>query len=925
VGTLAPGATVRVPVTVNVLPIEALGPDQDYSTPIANTARVTTVTKETNLGDNANTETTVVKVTPPPGAPQADLSVVKSDNAMTLLFQTDDTDPVVVPGGTITYTIKVTHEGGDPATKVTLVDLLPKGVTFATVVDSTGIVPTYDQTTGKITWALGTLVAGESVTLQFTATVDPSVKPGQVLENKTWVKSATHDPTPENNLDIEPTKISAPPGNGEISGTVFKPVLANVCAPRMANSVYEGVIVYLYSAEDGFKAPVAVTLTDGSGKYNFGKLQAGLYQVQFSKPVGTAYVDKASPLYTGIDSDANATTGRTATIVVAADGKVTGVDAGLVHLTGTLLDTAKPEVVSGGYSLNSGNQVAVVDGYAQINLNGVGSLVFGGSGNLNVNGNQGGQYVLGGAGDNLVHMGPNGGGVVVGGKGSMVVEGTSGNDIIIGACGHNNIQGLGGWDFIFGGKSNDTLEGNNSQGIIMGGGGNDYIHAAGPDVILMGGKNDGTVSAVLNSKNEVVGVSNLSIGDVINATGPRSQIVWQKGDGVQLIENFDPAQGDKIYIYGYSKGTFVQADGRTVLYLDGGSALVFNGNMGPFPDSAFVFNGAQSVAPGVLGKFDPLAPVVLGPSIKVFWGTAGDDVAVGSDEGTIFQGNGGNDLLIGGKGNDTFIGAKTGSDLFRGNEGEDRVIYSFKFADVLLARDTLGGIVVNKFETSAKANLLGADLLQGIEKIQFADGVYFVNTDKWSIAKADMPPVFALTVNGQSTLAAADTYKGPVSSIDYQFIGTAGSDVVQGSDANDFINLGDGDDAVNGGAGDDVLDGGRGSNFLTGGAGRDIFFVDGRGTNGKLGVTAWSTVTDFDVLAKEEVCVWGWQSNSKVTWDYSGAGAPGWTGATAHFDLDNDGVTDVSVTFTGLTKLDIDAMTQTKTSVEGVGLYWFHF
>jgi Ca2+-binding RTX toxin-like protein len=94
------------------------------------------------------------------------------------------------------------------------------------------------------------------------------------------------------------------------------------------------------------------------------------------------------------------------------------------------------------------------------------------------------------------------------------------------------------------------------------------------------------------------------------------------------------------------------------------------------------------------------------------------------------------------------------------------------------------------------------------------------------------------------------------------------------------------------------VDGGTGSNFLAGGAGRDVFFLDGRG-----GGTTWSTITDWQ--AGEQLSVWGWRPGvSRVTWA-EGAGAAGFKGVTLHGDLNGDGTTDVSVTWSGMARAQL--------------------
>ncbi|NTW98682.1 MAG: hypothetical protein HGB35_01835 [Geobacteraceae bacterium] len=159
-------------------------------------------------------------------------------------------------------------------------------------------------------------------------------------------------------------------------------------------------------------------------------------------------------------------------------------------------------------------------------------------------------------------------------------------------------------------------------------------------------------------------------------------------------------------------------------------------------------------------------------------------------------------------------------------------------------------------------------------------------------------------------------YTGPATAaggapINFQYLGDNTGEVLIGTANNDFINIGGGVDAVDAGAGNDVIDGGTDSNFLTGGAGIDIFFSDGRG-----GVTTWSTITDWQ--AGEQLSVWGWTPGTSRIAEWTQAGAAGYEGLTMHADLNGDGTIDTSVTFSGLV-----SQSQLPVPLEFDGVLWF--
>ena len=127
-----------------------------------------------------------------------------------------------------------------------------------------------------------------------------------------------------------------------------------------------------------------------------------------------------------------------------------------------------------------------------------------------------------------------------------------------------------------------------------------------------------------------------------------------------------------------------------------------------------------------------------------------------------------------------------------------------------------------------------------------------------------------------------------------------------------YLDLGAGDDAASGLAGNDIIDGGSGSSFLIGGGGDDEFYVDGRG-----GAVTWSTITDWQ--ASDHLGLRGWQPGvSQATW-VDRAGTAGYEGTTLQADLNGDGVTDTSITWTGLNPEQVPV----PTTAHADGMLWF--
>jgi hypothetical protein len=399
-------------------------------------------------------------------------------------------------------------------------------------------------------------------------------------------------------------------------------------------------------------------------------------------------------------------------IFKVASGTASVVNAALHHVTGTIVDTDATFVPDGFHSYTTAVHLDVAGGF--IALDAPGSYVVGEKG-ISVFANAGGSYLIGGEGDNVLHGGNTLGSIMIGGTGKTVFEATGANDIIIGGCGMNDAQTLGGgpgaggygqFDLMVGGPSGDILEGNNSTAVILGGGGNEYIHAGGDNCTLVGGTNTGTIHA-----DKDLHLSGLTVGDRVNGTGQHATFVYQLGDGVQWIENFNPAKGDTLQVYGFSGPAVTgMVDGFTVLYFGENQAVVFNT---PQSKLGIVYHGDQTAMSGAFGHFNPLAPTVLGKSVTSFTGTEGDDIAIGSDAGTTFHGHGGNDYLVGGAGDDVFhLGG--GSSWVEGGAGYNVVLLDVGFGAAKTSANADG--------TFDLFTGTGASHLSHVAAVEFIDG-----------------------------------------------------------------------------------------------------------------------------------------------------------------------------------------------------------
>ncbi|MCH7801338.1 MAG: DUF11 domain-containing protein, partial [Chloroflexi bacterium] len=173
IGTLAVGASSTV--TIVIIPT-ATGT-------LANSASVIGSEPDPNTSNNSATNTmTVSRAT-------VDLAVTK----------TDAPDPVQA-GQDITYTIIVTNNGPDTSTPVTLIDVLPVGVTLAAASTTQGSC----SGTTVITCNLGILTSGASSTVTI---VVKTASPGALMNTAT-VASADADTNSANNTATSTTAVS---------------------------------------------------------------------------------------------------------------------------------------------------------------------------------------------------------------------------------------------------------------------------------------------------------------------------------------------------------------------------------------------------------------------------------------------------------------------------------------------------------------------------------------------------------------------------------------------------------------------------------------------------------------------------------------------------------------------------------------------
>ncbi len=185
-----------------------------------NNATVSSDTRDRDhSNDSASADVTV--------GPRADLSITK-------------TAPATVPaGGEVTWTLKVTNQGPDDATGVTITDPLPAGVVFVSA-DSP-----CTQASGTVTCPVGALAAGASQTLTVKATA-PVALADRTLVNTATVKGDQGDADPADDSASASTLVGPAadlaiakqgPATAVAGGTITWQVVVTNKGPSIATNV----------------------------------------------------------------------------------------------------------------------------------------------------------------------------------------------------------------------------------------------------------------------------------------------------------------------------------------------------------------------------------------------------------------------------------------------------------------------------------------------------------------------------------------------------------------------------------------------------------------------------------------------------------------------------------------------------------------
>ena len=407
------------------------------------------------------------------------------------------------------------------------------------------------------------------------------------------------------------------------------------------------------------------------------------------------------------------------------------------------------------------------------------------------------------------------------------VIGSNFNDTLIGSAAADNLEGRIGDDSLSGGDGADTLTGGTGNDTLNGGSqrivtdtanlSSEFDFAifsdatAGVTVALGADGTAGTASGgglgndVLIDIEYVIGSK---FNDVISGTNRNVVEIFRGGQGDDTIRGGDVAGQDAgVNFVDYrdatgavqvnlGAGTATGADGNDTLvgmggvqggahadhligsagdnYLEGrGGNDTLDGGEGR--DRASYQNATGSVTVDLgLGSVTGADGNDVLISIESVRGSAYGDTLIGSDLGNDFQGREGNDTITALGGDDTIHGGQ-GNDSINGGEGQDVARFTGDYSPRYTTLVQNGVVTI----TDTMADGDGIDTLSSVERFQFANGVYKVNSAGNALVLEDAPPTLTIaapSVQGGNILA------GNSVTVNFTF-----SEAVTGFDASDVV------------------------------------------------------------------------------------------------------------------------------------------
>ncbi|MDH4478602.1 MAG: DUF4347 domain-containing protein [Rhodoferax sp.] len=378
-------------------------------------------------------------------------------------------------------------------------------------------------------------------------------------------------------------------------------------------------------------------------------------------------------------------------------------------------------------------------------------------------------------------------------------EGSDFNDTIIGSAGANQLVGRSGSDALFGADGNDSLLGGEGRDTLDGGLGDDTLDG-------------GTIADTLN-------LDDLNIATYSTANGAVA-VSLEAGTSSGAAGN-DVLRNINMVI-GTGSGDTLTGSNRTEFaeFFEGGAGNdTIDGLGGNFDvamyssaTAAVTVNLANGTATGASTGTDTLR------NIEAVFGSNFADVITGGANSSmpseLFRGNGGNDTIDGGSGNDwSFYDTGTaGVVVTLGDSVDGTASDGLGGTDVLRSIEGVRGSAFNDTLTGSNRTD-STETFEGREGNDVIDGKGGLDTAWYKNSRSgvsvDLSQGKAIN-DGYGTSDTLINIENVYGSRDFNDLikGDAGDNRLEGNGGNDTLSGNAGEDSLIGGTGDDLIDGG---------------------------------------------------------------------------------------------------------------------
>jgi Ca2+-binding RTX toxin-like protein len=457
----------------------------------------------------------------------------------------------------------------------------------------------------------------------------------------------------------------------------------------------------------------------------------------------------------------------------------------------------------------------------------------GSAGDDKIVGKKASDVIWGGGGDDVITGGPNGNDTICGGPGNDKINGGRGYDSLHGEGGDDDLEGDTGSDMVDGGAGNDIVSGSKGADGLHGGGGDDVVIGyKGPDKLSGGGGNDY--------------IDGQQGSDKIDGDSGDDKLLGDKGNdqigGGGGFDHLEGGPGDDNDLQGGPDGDEVFG-GAGIDHADGGpgDGDIVRGDAGT--DTLAGGEGANDI---VSYASATRSGVIVSLAANKAKGDGHDDLGgfedvVGSPQGDTIVGNGLQNRIDGGVGDDNLQSGGGGGQAFGGPGSDDChgfVAETSCGPEPAPPGDMAFGILNQGLDGSSlivqgspgnddlRVSFAGALIISSGQPIFAGDGCQASNPNTLVCGGA-VPPLIAVTGgNGNDTASIDPSVPGGAK---VRINGNAGDDHLVGGNGEDVLEAGEnynspnfGHDVLEGNGGSDVLYSDPGGDNLLGGNGNDL-------------------------------------------------------------------------------------------------------